>query len=69
MKSKERLDREILAVADAWNSGEDDRDPSSTRNQVASAIYHTLCWARGRRESLPEVKVRKLFPRTPPKAS
>jgi hypothetical protein len=50
VKSASRLDAEIQAVSEAWNSS---TDPKAHTDEVASAIYHTLRWARGLRETLP----------------
>jgi len=64
VKTPARIDQEIKAVAAAWNGNADaetDRDPSSRLNEIASAIYHTLRWARGLREQHPSVRLRKLF--------
>lgn len=52
MKSDVRVAAEIKAVVDVWNNS-DDHDPHSIDNQMASAIYHTLRWARGCREGSP----------------
>lgn len=51
MKSDKRLDEEIKAVAKFWNNSE--IEVPSRECTVASAIYHTLRWARGYREKPP----------------
>ena len=51
MKSKGRLDAEIREVGKVWNSATDTR--AAVNDEVAAAIYHTLRWARGLRETLP----------------
>lgn len=50
MKSNSRLDSEIREVGKAWNSS---THPDAVNDEVAAAIYHTLRWARGLRETLP----------------
>ncbi len=57
-KSNARLDREIEAVMNEWNQT-GSVDPNDRGNQIASAVYHTLCWARGMREEFPLIRVRK----------
>jgi hypothetical protein len=60
MKSKKRIDEEIKAVASIWN-GEPDIKVEEFRSRMASAIFHTLHWARGNREMAPSKRLRKIF--------
>lgn len=59
MKTDKRLDAEIEAVAEIWNS-RGDTNPSSEMNKRISAVYHSLCWARGKREPLPSLMVQRM---------
>jgi hypothetical protein len=59
MKTDKRLDAEIKAVAEIWNSTHDD-NPSSDLNKRIAAVYHSLCWARGKREMAPSQAVQRM---------
>lgn len=57
MRSNKALDREIEAIAQAWNYGYH----GDLHNKVASAVYYALRWARGRHETEPSVALRKNY--------
>lgn len=59
-KSDAAIEREIKSVADIWNAN-GCTDPQALENKLCSAIFHTLLWARGRREQAPSDVVAKLF--------
>jgi hypothetical protein len=59
-KSNAALEREIKAAARIWNEN-GSKNPHDQEHEVASAIYHTLLWARGRREEYPSIRVQKHF--------
>ena len=44
-KSNKRIDEETIAVSDIWNKM--DTTMESRKNEICSAIYWTLKWARG----------------------
>jgi hypothetical protein len=52
MKSNQRTDVEIKAVARLWNSFDIGELPEH-EEAVLSAVYHSLRWARGLREPEP----------------
>lgn len=51
VKTNKRLDEEIKAVAHLWNSSE--YSYGSPQSLILGAVYDTLCWARGCRETPP----------------
>ena len=65
MKSNVRTEAEIHAVANIWNNetGPYQQEPSIDQ-QICSAVYHTLCWARGMREKRPAELLRKRLAKT-----